>query len=311
MLALLEVGNRQAAKCQASDLGFTIAPRLNAAGRLDNMSLGVACLLSDDLQQAKAMARQLDSLNSERRVIEREMQQQALAALDKLRLKGDIPVGLCLFNEKWHQGVSGIIAGRLKEQLHRPVIVFAAINDTEIKGSARSVTGLHIRDVLEAVAKNNPNILEKFGGHAMAAGLTIKRQDFDAFNHAFINEIDKRLSKACLRGEIYTDGELQKEEFSIKMVQLLQESGPWGQAFPEPLFDGCFRVLAQRLVADKHLKLSLSYESHLLDGIAFNVNTYHWPNPRVEKIRAAYRLAINEFNGIESVQLIVEYLEAI
>lgn len=314
--ALLAVAGRAAEKLAASDLGFAIGPRLNAAGRLDDMSLGIECLLSENNHRAHELAVQLNSLNEERRLIERDMQQQAFAELMKipqLQSNTELAIGLCLFDDQWHQGVIGLLASRVKDYVHRPVIVFAPGNTSEeIKGSARSIPGLHIRDVLDAVATQHPNLICKFGGHAMAAGLTLQRQNYAAFTQAFDTEVRKYLSYADLQGEIWSDGELAPQDFNLELATQLREAGPWGQAFPEPLFDGHFKVLQQYIVGNRHLKMTLGIadSSQSIEAIAFNIDTEVWPNHRLQTIYAAYRLDVNEFQGRRNVQLIIEQLEA-
>lgn len=310
--ALLNVAGRNYVNLTATDLGFAVAPRLNAAGRLDDMSLGIACLLSEDSNRARDIAVQLDLLNKERQSIEQEMQLQAQQALSKLRLSQNLPMGLCLVDSAWHQGVVGILASRIKDQLHRPVIAFAKINSTELKGSARSVVGVHIRDVLDAIATKHPDLITKFGGHAMAAGLTIHPKHFATFSQAFDDEIKSLLDLAALQGKIYSDGELSNEEINLTHAQLLRDAGPWGQNFPEPIFDGIFRVIEQRLVGQKHLKMILAVnDTQTVDAIAFNINPDNWPNHRCEKILAAYRLDVNEFRGMKNLQLMIEHLEVV
>lgn len=312
ILVLLQIAGKTPEKVAAVDLGFTIGPRLNAAGRLHDMSVGIECLLSHNFPRAQQLAVQLDQLNHERRVIESTMQKQAQQALARLKLDNhDLPMGLCLFDEEWHQGVIGILASRLKEQLHRPVIVFARGSEREIKGSARSVAGLHIRDILEAIATRHPDLIKRFGGHAMAAGLTLERDCYPVFCLLFDEAVRQQLSQEKLRGEICSDGELASGDFRVEFAELLRNAGPWGQAFPEPLFDGKFHLISQRMVTDKHLKLLLrdSNSSQELDAIVFNVDLDQWPLRRCEFVRVAYRLDINEYRGQRSVQLVVEHLE--
>ncbi len=306
--ALLAVSGRAAGRLTAGDLGFSVAPRLNAAGRLEDMSLGIECLLSDDDAAALAMARQLDGLNRERRAIEADMQQQAHAAMDRLHLDGPgLPRGLCLFDESWHLGVIGLVAARIKERVHRPVIAFAPANECELKGSARSVSGLHIRDALDNIAAREPALLAKFGGHAMAAGLTLARADFEAFARAFDEEVSCWLSDDDLRGRIFTDGELKGDDFSLELAEALRGGGPWGQGFPEPLFDGCFEVLDRRVVGEKHLRLTLrAGDLKPLSAIAFQAAD---TPPGWTRIRAAYRLEVNEYQGSRSLRLVLEHLE--
>jgi len=312
--ALFDVAGRSPDKLVASDLGFIIGPRLNAAGRLDDMSLGIQCLLSDNDSLAREMAIQLDELNRDRKAIESGMQQEALKMLQTLLNKDEsaLPWGLCLFDETWHQGVIGILASRLKDRYHRPVIVFADAGDGVIKGSARSVSGLHIRDALDAVAAANPQLLQKFGGHAMAAGMTLLREKFDAFSHAFDAEVRRQLDDDDLTAVLISDGDLMPGDFNLNIASQLREAGPWGQHFPEPLFDGEFFILQQRLVGEKHLKMTLapcSNQGLQIDAIAFNVDLTRWPAPQLRQVKAAYRLDVNEFRGKHSLQLMIEYLD--
>ena len=305
--ALLEVGGRESQRITAMDLGFVVAPRLNAAGRLEDMSVGIACLLADDLRQARELARQLDTLNRERRSIEAGMEAQALDALRNLELQSTLPAGLCLFDESWHQGVIGILAARIKERFHRPVIAFAPASATEIKGSARSVSGLHIRDTLDAVAARRPDLLQRFGGHAMAAGLTLARGHLEAFRLAFSDEVARRLDESSMQGVVLTDGELPGREITLELAELLRAAGPWGQGFAEPLFDGVFEISSARIVGEKHLKLILrDADGSMLDALAFN----HAPEPwqAGQRVRAAFRLDINTFRGSSAVQLVVTHL---
>lgn len=309
--ALLRIAGRQPQRVTAMDLGYIVGPRLNAAGRLTDMSLGIECLLTDDAAAAHAMAEKLDALNRERRSIEATMQQQAVAEVESLRLDMvALPRGLCLFHESWHQGVIGIVAARIKERVHRPVIAFAPVSETEMKGSARSVPGLHIRDVLDAIAARHPHLLSKFGGHAMAAGLTLERRHFDAFREAFDAEVSQHLSDDDLQGKVISDGELTPDDMSLPVAELLREAGPWGQGFPEPLFDGCFEIVSQRVVGEKHLKLGLRLpgSTKTMDAIAFNSVRDGKPLAWA-RIRAAFKLDVNEYQGYRSLQLILEHLE--
>jgi len=308
--ALLKIANRNQANLVAADLGFAVAPRLNAAGRLDDMSLGIECLLCDDFNQALEMANVLNQLNDERRVIEQEMQTQALSVLKSLPLeKKYLPRGICLFDENWHQGVIGILAARVKDRYHRPVIAFApSTNDYELKGSARSISGLHIRDVLAEIAIRYPDLITKFGGHAMAAGLTIPKADFERFANAFDEIVSSKLSEDALNQTLFSDGELSKEELGLDIAEILREAGPWGQMFPEPLFDGVFQIIDQHLVGGKHLKMNLLKDGNIIEAIAFNIDLNRWPNYRCQAVSIAYRLDINEFRGNKKLQLIVEYL---
>ena len=307
--AILEVAKRDHTRITSTDLGFILGPRLNAAGRLDDMSLGIECLLCEDEALARDMAVQLDQLNQDRKAIEQGMQREALAQLKDLPLD-DLPYGLCLFEPDWHQGVIGILASRLKERYHRPAIAFADAGDGLLKGSARSVPGLHIRDALDAVAARHPGLISKFGGHAMAAGLSLPQEHFGAFAVAFDAEVRRQLSADDLTGRLLSDGQLQVGEFNLELARALRHAGPWGQHFPEPLFHGRFQLVQQRLVGERHLKLQLKTEcgSQALDGIAFNIDREQWPNANVRWVELAYKLDLNEYRGNESVQLLVNYL---
>jgi single-stranded-DNA-specific exonuclease len=309
--AVLEVAGRDYQRINSTDLGFILGPRLNAAGRLDDMSLGIECLLCEDQALARDMAVQLDELNKDRKSIEQGMQREALAQLKDLPL-ADMPFGLCLFDADWHQGVIGILASRLKERYHRPAIAFADAGDGLLKGSARSVPGLHIRDALDAVAAKHPGLISKFGGHAMAAGLSLPQEHYGAFASAFDAEVRRQLHEDDLTGRLLSDGSLSIEEFHLDLAKALRHAGPWGQHFPEPLFHGVFQVMQQRLVGEKHLKLVLKTEcgSVELDGIAFNIDRDVWPNASVRWVEVAYKLDVNEFRGRESVQLMIAHLAA-
>jgi single-stranded-DNA-specific exonuclease len=308
--ALLEVAGRNAARVVATDFGFAVGPRLNAAGRLDDMSHGIECLLSEDSDRARQLAQRLDALNRERREIEADMQQQAVQAIGQLHVHDDsLPPGLCLYDADWHQGVIGILAARIKERFHRPVIAFAQAGAGELKGSARSIPGLHIRDTLDAIAARHPHILQKFGGHAMAAGLSLAEADLAAFESAFHLELRSRLDADALQGVLETDGELSDSEFELDFSELLRNAGPWGQGFPEPVFEGAFAVVSHRVVGAAHLKLSVrpAGSSRVLDAIAFNQAAQQ---PAVgQRVRLAYRLDSNEYRGMLGVQLVVEHLE--
>ncbi|WP_218814542.1 single-stranded-DNA-specific exonuclease RecJ [Rickettsiella endosymbiont of Dermanyssus gallinae] len=312
--ALLKLAKREVDQLVASDFGFGVAPRLNAAGRLADMSLGVACLLANDPNEAYETALKLSALNEERRTIEEGMRREAFVALDKLIEQKPLGNGICLFDPSWHQGIIGLLASRITERLHRPSIIFAPSQQgDEIKGSARSIPGVHIRDVLEAIATREPQLIAKFGGHAMAAGLTLQRDALSRFSAAFQAELTHHLDADTLQGKCYTDGELDQQDFSLDLAEILRyQAGPWGQGFPEPLFEGRFNVLAQRLVGNKHLKMTLSLmeSSQQLEAIAFNINLSDWPNHRAEQIMATYRLGVNYYQGRKRIQLIVETLEA-
>lgn len=304
--AILEVARRDHRRLVSTDLGFIVGPRLNAAGRLDDISLGIECLLCDDFGAALGKAQQLEQLNHDRKHIEQGMQREALLQLKDLPTD-DLPFGLCVFEPEWHQGVIGILASRMKERYHRPVIAFADAGEGELKGSARSIAGLHIRDALDAVAAAHPELISKFGGHAMAAGLTIQSADYEAFAQAFDAEVRRQLTVEDLTGRIYSDGRLAADEFDMQLAQQLRHAGPWGQHFPEPLFHGEFKILSQRLVGERHLKLMLQSldQAPPVDAIAFNIDLEVWPNPNIETAKVAYRLDVNEFRGKQSLQLIV------
>ncbi|CAD5290777.1 ssDNA exonuclease, 5' --_ 3'-specific [Alteromonas sp. 38] len=310
--ALVEVANRDCAHLTSTDLGFVIGPRLNAAGRLDDMSQGIACLLENDTMQARMIASELDALNRERREIETGMKAQAEQVLEKMSLtEGDIPAALVVYQADFHQGVIGIVAGRLKEKYLKPVIAFAHQDDMTIKGSARSIPGVHIRDVLDEVNTRFPGVIDKFGGHAMAAGLSLPVANLAAFEHAFVDIAKQHMDKLDGNQVLLSDGSLTGQELSLPFAHLLRQAGPFGQGFESPLFDGEFHVVQQRLVGEKHLKLVLREPSvGEVDAIAFNIDIKVWPNAMVKQVRIAYRLDVNVFRGQESVQLIVEQLES-
>ncbi len=321
--ALLETAGRRCDQATAADLGYVVAPRLNAAGRLTDMSLGIECLLADEPREAAALAAQLAKLNEERRDIEQRMQLEAveLAAAVRFDAAGVEAQGLCLFEESWHQGVVGLVAGRIKERLHRPVIAFARAEDGFLRGSARSVAGINIRDVLDGIAARQPGLIEKFGGHAMAAGMTLRETSLEAFRSAFAGEIAARADLDSLAGVIHSDGELYGAELSVQMARLLRGAGPWGQGFPEPMFDGAFRIIDARIVGGKHLKLQLREAAApgaaapgaaALEAIAFGYVGGAAEDPSVRpgaEVRLAYRLEVNEYGGMERVQLNCQHLK--
>ncbi len=319
--ALLEIAGKSSHKIVASDFGFALGPRLNAAGRLDDMSLGIQCLMCDSESLAREMAMQMDELNRDRKAIETGMQQEAMLTLQKVLAvdENSLPWGVCLFDETWHQGVIGILASRIKDKYHRPTIVFADAGTNEngeaqIKGSARSISGFHIRDALDAIATRHPHLLQKFGGHAMAAGMSLTRDNFTAFAAAFDEEVRRQLTDEDLSVLVMSDGELKNQDFNLTLAQQLKESGPWGQHFPEPVFDGEFYLIQQKLLADKHLKMTLSHDpqgQQLIDAIAFNIDPKCWPNTQAKKIKLAYKLDVNEYRGNKTVQLMVDYIEVI
>jgi single-stranded-DNA-specific exonuclease len=317
VLALLESAGRKPRQATAADLGFFAGPRLNAAGRLDDMTLGIECLLTDSRETASDLAALLDEFNRERRGIEEQMKRQALHSLgqfDEEALRRQ--PALCLFREDWHPGVVGLVASRLKDRLHRPVIALAPANPErpegeEIRGSGRSIPGIHLRDVLADVATRHPGVLNKFGGHAMAAGLSLAREHLPAFARAFGVEVRRHAEHVDLEHAVHTDGPLHGDQLDLATAELLQDAGPWGQGFPEPVFDGHFVIAGTRIVGERHLKLRLKSppSNATIDAIAFGVeNPGEWL--RCREIRAAYRLDVNEFRDHRSLQLRIEYMEA-
>ncbi|MEX1222100.1 MAG: single-stranded-DNA-specific exonuclease RecJ [Idiomarina sp.] len=311
--ALLQVAGREAAKLQASDLGFTVGPRINAAGRLDDMGLGIECLLTQSYPAALDMANKLDSLNRERRSIETEMREEAeVYVAGFAEDSGALPPLITLFEANWHQGVIGIVAGRVKEQCHRPVIAFAEVGDGELKGSARSIPGLHIRDLLERIHSLHPGMITRFGGHAMAAGLTLPIAQLSAFRKVAAEVAASHLSEAQLTRTLWSDGGLGATELHESFVQQLQQAGPWGQGFSEPLFDDEFRLVNQRIVGERHLKMVLQTADNIsIDAISFNVDTALWPNLACERIHCIYKPQLNTFRGRTTVQLLVEHFSAL
>ena len=310
ILALLDIAGRDAASLRAQDLGFVVGPRINAAGRMESMRIGIECLLAADMQTAYPIAQQLNQLNIERRQVETEMKQQALSALQHIQVETEhLPAALVIFDEQWHQGVIGIVAGRLKEQFHRPSLVFAPDEDgIHIKGSARSIDGIHIRDTIEQVAEQYPHLVSHFGGHAAAAGLTLKKENFDAFKIAFtqsIAEMDDDLFTATL----WTDGELGDADLHLGTLDWIEQLGPWGQKFPLPQFEGRFKVIDYRWLKEQHLKLKLAVGSHSIDAIAFNAMDRFEFNPMLGYVDLVYTLERNVFNGNTSLQLQITYLK--
>ncbi|MGH8302627.1 MAG: single-stranded-DNA-specific exonuclease RecJ [Steroidobacteraceae bacterium] len=312
--ALLEIAGRSLETLIAADLAFGAAPRLNAAGRLDDMTVGIQCLLADDTQAAAALAARLDELNHERRAIEARMQVDALAAVRRLRDTGPRALqrsGVCLFDESWHQGVVGLVASRIKDRIRRPVIAFAAAGAEQLRGSARSVPGIHIRDVLANLDTRHPQLIAKFGGHAMAAGLTLERSRLDFFARAFDEEVAAWAARCGPSDAIETDGELTVEEIALETAHALRAGGPWGQAFPEPCFDGVFSIRSARVVGDRHLKmwLQLPRAGRSFDAIAFNhideESTFNLPEGSLQLV---YRLDVNEYQGERRLQLLVDHL---
>lgn len=312
ILALIQVSNRVAERLKSTDLGFSIGPRLNAAGRLKDMSLGIECLVTNDPDLARKLAEQLSNLNTERRDIEDKMKHEAEKDLSAMvKRQEELPFGLCMYDANWHQGVIGILASRIKDQVYRPVIAFAketAEPGGPLKGSGRSVTGFHIRDALANIDALYPGMLHKFGGHAMAAGLTLSQDKFEAFQKAFDTEVRKVLNSDDMLGVIYSDGEIGPDELNLEFAKLLEQAGPWGQGFPEPLFDGVFDIVDQRIVGEKHLKLRFRpLDSHdVIDGIFFNLDRLQ----DHRRVRIAYQMSVNEYRGRESLQFIVSNMEA-
>jgi single-stranded-DNA-specific exonuclease len=300
--------------CTTQDFGFAVGPRLNAAGRLDDMSVGIECLLSDDFDQAMHYAKMLNEMNQQRKEIEGDMLAQAMTVMEDLLAKLDqekLQAGLCLYDEDWHQGVVGLLASRVKEKYHRPVIAFADAGEGEVKGSARSIPGVHIRDVLDAIATRHPLLVQKFGGHAMAAGLSLNKCDLEQFSAAFSQQIETSLGKSSLDKVIETDGGLQSGELSLQQAEALRFAGPWGQCFSEPLFDDEFDVLDWRIVGEKHLKFKLLHKvaDEEVDAIAFNQSADILQAGQ-SSLRMIYRMDVNEFRGRRNLQLIVEYIES-
>jgi single-stranded-DNA-specific exonuclease len=313
VLALLEAAGRPPRQVTAADLGFFAGPRLNAAGRLDDMTLGIECLLAGDREAARTMASQLNELNRDRRDIEEQMKLVALARLELDEAAGSGPA-LCLFEEDWHEGVVGLVASRIKDRINRPVIAFApaAADEGLLKGSARSIPGVHIRDVLADVATRRPDLLRKFGGHAMAAGLSLPRSQFEEFSQVFAAEVERHLESLDLEPSVLSDGALQDRDFSLETAELLRQSGPWGQGFSEPVFDGDFDVVGCRIVGERHVKLSLRPpgSGRLVDAIAFGVeDPGAWLGQA--RLRAAYRLDVNEYRGERHLQIRIDYMEAV
>lgn len=318
--ALFEVANRRPERLVASDLGFAVGPRLNAAGRLEDMSIGVMCLLADQDAKARRLAQELDRLNVQRREIERTMQEQASKLLDRLQLSHALPTALSLYDASWHEGVIGILAGRIKERHYRPTAAFAKVSGSEeegeamLKGSVRSIPGLHIRDVLAEVDRLYPGVIAQFGGHAMAAGLSLPERCFDLFKEAF-NQVVHQITMPAglLQAQLLTDGVLDAGSLNLESARLISNAGPWGQQFPEPCFQGIFDVLEQRLVGERHLKLTLRPDGELrgmVDAILFNVDLKRWPNHHCRKVRVVYRLDENIYQERSRLQLMLEHIEA-
>jgi len=308
--ALIRIANREARYLKSSDLGFALAPRLNAAGRLEDMSIGIECLLTDDAEQAMRLASQLDEMNQQRRAISQDMEDEAAVMLEELHLSDSDairPVIYCMHQAHWHQGVIGILAGRIKEKTHRPAIVFANGDNGELKGSARSIPGFHIRDALDAVASANPGLITKFGGHAMAAGLSLAAQDFETFSRYLQEHAKSVLNEDLLQNTVLTDGELRADEMNMQTAQTIDQAGPWGQEFPEPLFEGQFRVIQRRRIGadQRHLKLRLLAGDIEVEAVAFNKSDEEWPES-CDNVSVTYRIEVNRFRGFETLQLMVQ-----
>jgi single-stranded-DNA-specific exonuclease len=317
ILALLESAGRRHAEITAADLGFSVAPRLNAAGRLDDMSVGIACLLADEPAEAARLALMLNKLNEERREIEQRMQLEAIDIAAGVRFggDGDEALGLCLFDESWHQGVVGLVAGRIKDRWNRPVIAFARAEDGSLRGSARSIPGVNIRDALDSIATCHPGLIDKFGGHAMAAGVSMPEASLASFRTAFAAEIAARADRESLQGVIHSDGTLTAAELVLDTARVLRGGGPWGQGFPEPVFDGDFQIVDARIVGGRHLKMRVTAADEApgggIEAIAFGYVGGVYEDPQLRaggRIRLAYRLEINEYRGSESVQLNCQHL---
>ena len=305
--ALFEVAGRDHRQASASDLGFVVGPRLNAAGRLDDMSIGIECLLAESSAAARGFAEKLHQLNRERRDIEQSMQQDALAQLDSIDLENDDSLfAMTLYDSAWHQGVIGILASRIRERVHRPTLVFADSEEGMLKGSGRSIVGLHLRDVLDQVATRHPGLLTKFGGHAMAAGLSLARDDLDRFKRALNDAVADALGHTPPERNEDSDGALAPGDFGLLLAEQLANGGPWGQHFPEPLFDGQFSVRSHRIVGEKHLKLTLDAEGTEIDGIAFNIDMSEWLAAPLQRFHALYRLNVNEYRGERRAQLVIQ-----
>lgn len=313
--ALLSVANRVQDNVTTQDLGFAVGPRLNAAGRMDDMSIGIECLLTDNVDAALALAQRLDAFNQERKTIERDMQLQAVQSLKDFPMRSDdsLPLGLCFFDESWHQGVIGILASRLKDRTHRPVIAFASESGTVVKGSARSISGVHIRDILVDVDAHYPGLILKFGGHAMAAGLSLLKSNIKVFEQAWNAILAKHIDPCLLEKVIYTDGELGVDDLTLRFAEVLEYAGPWGQQFPEPVFDGRFLIVDEKILAGKYIKFLLmpEHSDKVLDGVTFSIDLDTWPFQKCELAHVVYRLDINQFRERRKLQLIIEQIEPI
>lgn len=312
--ALIEASGRDPARLTAGDIGFALAPRLNAAGRLEDMALGIELLLTEDMAQAREIAATLEGINAERRAVQQQMTDEAEAAVARamLQAQGEAPLAACLFDPQWHPGVVGLVASKMKDRLHRPVIAFAPAEPGSelLRGSARSIPGLHIRDALAAVDARHPGLIERFGGHAMAAGLSLPRAALERFEQAFVEQVRASVDASLLQAELHSDGELAAHELDHAHAEALRLAGPWGQGFPEPLFDGQFEVAQWRVLKERHLKLSLRCQGRVEPLEAIHFNGWHGQEPG-RQVRIAYRLVGDDYRGGDAIQLIVEHCEPV
>lgn len=309
--ALLHIARKEAVSFTAIDLAYYVAPRLNAAGRMDNMALGVELLLCDDFDLAVQQATDLDILNTDRKLIEQTMHKEALAYIQQLEKQDtSIPNAIVVYHPQWHQGIIGILSARLKDKYYRPVISFASTQDGHLKGSGRSIPGVHLRDVLDELDQKHPNLIVSFGGHAMAVGLTIREQDIELFRDSFEALLNDKLSEEVLQPTIETDGEVDGQDFNYAMALQLKEGGPWGEGFDEPIFDGEFIIHQQRLFAEKHLRLVLEPQNggSLIEGILFNADLQQWPDQSIKKAKIVYHLVVDDFRGNQAAKLMIRYL---
>ena len=316
----MEIGKKHYGKIVSSDFGFVVAPRLNAAGRLDDISMGIECLLAEDGKIARQYATSLNEINIERKEIEQEMQNQALeivktvlSSRDSADAKDDSQSGFCLFDTEWHQGITGLVASRVKEKTSQPVIAFALTPEGKLTGSARSIPGLHFKDLLENISTTKPGLIEKFGGHAMAAGLTIESKNLDAFRKLFYQRVDQYFQLNGMETVLLTDGTLDAADLSLGTAQEIRDGAPWGQSFPEPLFEGVFSVTESRLLGGQHLKMSLlsASSAQSIDAIAFRAVDPGMSCPQFDKIKVVYQLDVNDYRGRKSMQLIVKHIESL
>lgn len=309
--ALLHIARKDPVSFTSTDLAYYIAPRLNAAGRMDNMSLSVELLLCDDYNSALKQASDLDMLNNDRKLIEQTMYKEALSYIQELeQQQSSFPNLLVVYHPEWHQGIIGILSARLKDKHYRPVICFASTEEGILKGSGRSIAGIHLRDLLDELDQNHPDLLVSFGGHAMAVGLSIRENDLERFRKHFETLIDKRLNANTLEQIIETDGEIDSQDFNYAMAKQLKESGPWGEGFTEPTFDGDFIVHQQRLFAEKHLRLVLEPKNGgpIIEGVYFNVNLTQWPDNTIKNVKIVYQLDVDDFRGNQTAKLMIRHI---